>query len=280
MKVTRGACFAGVNDQAFLIHIMTNGAPIPAALNPRVELLLRGLLARDRHPRWGWTQVREWLDGESPLAPEAAQDVADAESKRGITLGGRRYATAKTFALAAAQGATWDEALDLFRTGALATWAEEAGLTPAQQAEMSQISRLEDTSDDLKLALTLKVLNPALPLSARGEIVTPGWLLDHPAEGYDLIAGPAPQWLADKDAELWLARLRRRADTVRHRAKHLEIELNEDELRIHLLSTSPSRLAAVWAERRRLLPDTDHAGLAAILERRQTTDEDYIPCRC
>lgn len=275
-KVTRGACFAGVNDQAFLIHIMTNGAPIPAALNPRVELLLRGLLARDRHARWGWTQVREWLDGESPLAPEAAQDVADAESKRGITLGGRRYAAAKTFALAAAQGATWDEALDLFRTGALATWAEEAGLTPVQQAEMSQISRLEDTSDDLKLALTLKVLNPALPLSARGEIVTPGWLLDHPAEGYDLIAGPAPQWLADKDAELWLARLRRRADTVRQRAKHLEIELNEDELRIHLLSTSPSRLAAVWAERRQLLPDTDHAGLAAILERRQTTDEDYI----
>ena len=275
-KVTRGACFAGVNDQAFLIHIVTNGAPIPSELNPRVELLLRGLLARDRHARWGWPQVRDWLDGESPPAPEVARDAAEAESKRGITLGGRRYAAAKTFALAAAQGATWGEALDLFRTGALATWAEEASLTPAQQAEMSQISRLEEVSDDLKLALTLKVLNPALPLSVRGEIVTPGWLLDYPTEGYDLIAGPVPQLLAEKDVELWLARLRRRADAVYERAKHLEIELNAEELRVHLLSTSPSRLAAVWADRRRLLPDTDHVGLAAILERRQTTDEDYI----
>ena len=42
------------------------------------------------------------------------------------------------------------------------------------------------------------------------------------------------------------------------------------------LSTSKSRLAAVWDERRRLLPDTDHPGLLAIVERRVTEEEDLI----
>src|SRR3546814_4655408 len=43
-----------------------------------------------------------------------------------------------------------------------------------------------------------------------------------------------------------------------------------------LLSTSKSRLASVWEEQRRILPDTDHPGLLAIVERRITEDEDLI----
>src|SRR5262249_44385612 len=41
-------------------------------------------------------------------------------------------------------------------------------------------------------------------------------------------------------------------------------------------SRSPARLRAMWEERRKLLPDTDHRGLAAIIDRRQTLDEDLI----
>jgi len=275
-QVTRGACFEGVNDQAFLIHVLTNGAPVPEDLDPRVDLLLRGLLARDRRERWGWAEVRQWLAGEAPPAPESSRGVPETRLRRAIGLAGRSYPSPTAFALAAAQAAHWDEARDLLVTGALATWAEDAGLEAGLQAELRQLGRLEEVSDDLRLALALKVLNPALPLTTRGEIVTPGWLLDHPEEGYALISGPAPDLLKRKDAELWLARLKTRAELIRDRARQLDIGLNEDELRIHLLSTSRSRLAAVWADRRRLLPDTDHAGLVAILERRQTTDEDYI----
>src|SRR5262249_12243475 len=46
--------------------------------------------------------------------------------------------------------------------------------------------------------------------------------------------------------------------------------------RLYLLSRSPARLRALWEERRKLLPDTDHPGLAAIIDRRQTLDEDLI----
>jgi primosomal replication protein N'' len=41
-RLTGGACFEGVNEQAFLIHVITNGVPIPEGLDPSLNLLLRG----------------------------------------------------------------------------------------------------------------------------------------------------------------------------------------------------------------------------------------------
>lgn len=274
-RVTAGACFAGVNDQAFLIHVLTNGAPIPGDLDPRVERLLRGLLTRDRQNRWGWSEICQWLAGETP--PIVAENAStEAQAAQSIMLGGRSYARAGAFALAAAQSSHWTEARDVFLSGALATWAEEAGLDAKLQIELRQLAHLETVSDDLRFALALKALNPAMPLALRGEIVTPGWLLDYPDEGYALITGPAPAMLQSRGAELWLSRLAQRAELVRARAGQLDLLVNEDELRVWLLCTSRSRLAAEWSEKRRILPDTDHPGLVALLERRQTTDEDLI----
>src|SRR5690606_28951951 len=56
----------------------------------------------------------------------------------------------------------------------------------------------------------------------------------------------------------------------------LDVDVAEDELRVHLLSTSAARLAALWEERRRLIPDAEHPGLASLIDRRQTAEEDLI----
>jgi primosomal replication protein N'' len=53
-RLTGGACFDGVNEQAFLIHVITNGVPIPEGLDPSLNLLLRGRHApfpECRHPQ-------------------------------------------------------------------------------------------------------------------------------------------------------------------------------------------------------------------------------------
>jgi primosomal replication protein N'' len=275
-QITHERCFEDVNDQAFLIQVVTNGAPIPEGLDPRLDLLLRGLLTIDRHQRWGWSQVQEWLEGGTPAvsAPRAHEDGTGC--RRSIRLGGTAFTDARAFALAAANASRWDEARQAFAMGALATWSEEAEFDETVQAELRAIARMEEVSDDFRLALALKILNPDLPLVARGEIVSPGWLLEHPDEGYALVTGQVPDWLAKRDAEPWLSRLKSRAGLVRERAKQLNVLLNEDEFRVHVLSTSRARLASIWADRRLILPDTDHPGLIAILERRKSADEDYI----
>src|SRR5258708_29082323 len=37
-----------------------------------------------------------------------------------------------------------------------------------------------------------------------------------------------------------------------------------------------ARLANLWEEKRRLLPDTDHAGVVSLVERRQSAEEDLV----
>lgn len=183
-------------------------------------------------------------------------------------MGGKSYGSATRFALAAAEAANWNEARDLLLKGGLTTWCQDAGLGVGLQKELTQLGQTVELSEDLRLALALKVLNPAMPMACRGEIITLGWLLDHPEEGYVLISGPAPDLLKQKNSEPWLSRLKARAEQTRERARQLGVTLSEPELQVNLLSTSKARLAAVWAERRRLLPDTDHPGLIALLERR------------
>ncbi len=278
-QVTGGACFDGIHPQAFLIHVLANGVALPDDLDPALRLLLRGLLARDRNQRWQWPQVQAWLNGEAVAAPaEGAEDAPEHDSgaSSAIELGGRRYRSPARFALAAAEAGHWDQAADHLRRGVVVTWAQDAALPAQRLSGLREVARHEGLEDDFRLMLALRLLNPEMPLILRGDIVTPGWLLQHPGQGYALLSGVAPDLLSRFDNEHWLVRLKTRAAQVRQRARSLEIELDEDSLRIHLLSTSRARLAALWEARRRLLPDSGHPGVLSLAERRLIGEEDLI----
>lgn len=275
-QLTHGACFEGIHPSAFLIHVLANGVALPDDLDSNLHLLLRGLLARDRHQRWQWPQVQAWLNGEAVHAPASTGNEADLAEGASITLGSRRFGKPSVFAIAAAQAEHWTEALDHLLRGVIVTWAEQAGLSPRLLAGLRQVVQHEGLEDDFRLMLALKLLNPEIPLIHRGEIVTPGWLLEHPQEGYRLLSGSVPDLLEQLQTESWLSRLKLRAENVRQRALHQHIALTEESLRIYLLSTSRARLAAEWQERQRLLPDTEHPGLLALAERRVIAEEDLI----
>ncbi|WP_207949535.1 AAA domain-containing protein [Luteimonas aestuarii] len=275
-QATQGACFEGIHPNAWLIHVLAHGVLLPDDLDPQLALLLRGLLARDRHQRWQWPQVRGWLDGEPVDAPAAAQAEQDVESGATLALGTRRFHTPRLFALAAAEEQHWPQALDHLLRGALVTWAEQTGLPPKALAGLRQVARHETLEDDFRLMVALKLLNPDIPLIHRGRIVTPGWLLEHPLDGYALVTGPVPDLLESLGSENWLWRLKTRAGLVRERAGHNDITLDEPQLRIYLLSTSRALLAAQWQERQRLLPDSEHPGIRTLSDRRLLAEEDLI----
>lgn len=275
-QLTQGACFEGINPHAFMIHVLSNGVPLPDDLPPSLHLLLRGLLARDRHQRWQWPQVKAWLDGEDVAAPSASITEKDNTDGAGIALGKRLYYKPTVFALAAAEADNWAQGRDHLQRGVLTTWSENAGVSAKTLAGIRQAMQLEAIDDDTRLMLVLKLLNPEMPLILHGNIVTPGWLLDHPLEGYDLISGPVPTFLERLEKETWLSRLKARAEQVRQRARAHNIELDEDAVRINLLSTSRARLSAIWEERRIMLPDSDHTGLLSLSERRTVGEEDLI----
>nr|WP_240493632.1 AAA domain-containing protein [Pandoraea sp. ISTKB] len=275
-QLTEGKCFEGVNPRAFLIHVLANGVTPPDDLDPSLHLLLRGLLARDRHQRWQWPQVKAWLDGKPVDAPASQATETDSAEGASITLGAKQYRKPSMFALAAAERENWEEARDHLCRGLVVTWAEHAGVLAKQLAGLRQAVLLDGVDDDWRLMIALKLLNPEMPLILRGEIVTPGWLLINPLEGYDLVTGAIPSFLERLQTETWLLRLQRRTDEVRNRAHNHAIELDEDMLRIAVLSTSRAQLAAQWDARRLLLPDSTHPGLLSLSERRIVSEEDLI----
>ena len=275
-QATAGACFTGVDDRAFQLHVVTRGVDVPAELDPALRLLLRGLLTRDPLKRWSWPQVQAWLAGEPVEASESG--AASSEESQGPTLRLQEkvFSRPELFALAAAEAQNWEEARTLTLRGAVSTWLEERGADPKLRSQVRQLASDEALSEDFRHALVLMAMNPSLPLTWMGDIVTPAWLLMHPEEGYALVTGKVSRHLEQMGREPWLVRMRVRAEAVRERAGLLKIDLDEDRIRVALLASSRANLEAERTALRRLYPDTDHAGLASIVERTRLTDEELI----
>lgn len=275
-QATSGACFEGTNDQAFRLHVVTRGIDVTPLIDPRVGLLLRGLLTRDPHSRWSGNHVRLWLRNEYVEVPDDERTIVGEGNGTEISLGGHDFTRADQFALAAAEPANWDDAQEMILNGVVATWLSGAQIDAKIQARFRRAVSNENLGSDYRHALALMAMNPALPLTIRGEIVTPGWLLTHPDDGYDIVTGEVGRQLEQFEQAAWIVALASRAEAVRDRAKLLEIELDESRLRVALLSTSRPNLEAEREALRRVYPDTDHSGLASILERPRLSDEDLI----
>jgi primosomal replication protein N'' len=188
-QATAGACFAGVHEKAFLIHVVTRGVDLPTDLEPELRPLLRGLLARDPLKRWCWPQVRAWLASEAVETPTES-DVGQGEPPGPtIVLAGRDFRRPELFALAAADAQNWEAARDLTLRGAVATWLDDRDTDRLIVANFRRLVSDERLSDDFRHALALMALNPSLPLTLKGDIVTPAWLLQNPVDGYGIITG-------------------------------------------------------------------------------------------
>jgi len=274
--VTDRRYFEGIDAQAFLIGVIANGPPIPRDLPPDIALLLRGLLARDRSRRWNWTEVSAWLDGQSPVAPES-ETVRPAILGPELNLGGVAHRTLSSYAVAASAAANWDKAREQLLRGVLTNIAQEMGASPQQLAMLRRIVRDESIIvDDWRLLVALKAINPDMPPVLQGAIISPKWLMEHPLDGYALISSQIPNLLHELDPDNWIYRLKTRESAVRVRAEHLGIDLDEDTLRVYLLSNSKSRRIAEWDKRRSIFPDSDHPGLLNLLERRSLGEDDLI----
>jgi hypothetical protein len=280
--LTDGACFEGVHDRAFLLHLVTRGIRLPDGLDPEWRPLLEGLLTRDHAKRWRAAQAQRWAAGERDI-PTFYESGPEAVSA-GLPLiaGGQRFTRPADFALAAADQPLWDEALGLFESGRLATWLRE--IDP-DDPRLAHVRRLQDDRSldlDQALALALAALNEDLPLCVRGEIVTPNSILADPARG-GLWLDAAPMRhlrLLRRDTDAWLVRLADRSDRVRSRARDLRLSLVEDRFQIMRLSPFAAALEAQWRSTRALFPDAAHPAIAALIERRLLSDEDLLLLLC
>ncbi|MBI1325738.1 DUF4011 domain-containing protein [bacterium] len=277
-KLTNGECFAGADDQLFMIHVITHGVTIPDDFPPRITNLLRGLLAVDRTERWQWKQVREWLHGNDVPVPDSRSKGAETTAGPSIRLGGRDIRDVVQFTLAAARAANWDEASGLLERGTIAGWGRELNVDSRTLSAMEQLTSRADVSSDFRLAIALQLLNSALPIICRESIVSPAWLLQDPERGFDLLSGPVPDLLIrfGIQSQAWLLQLAKRLDSVRRRAESLGIQLDDEQFRLCSVISSRAQLVAMWDSRRCLFADANVSGLCSVMDRRSFTEEDLV----
>jgi serine/threonine protein kinase len=277
-KITNGSCFAGADDQLFMIHVIAHGVTVPDGLHPRLSTLLRGLLTVDRTERWHWKHVQLWLRGEEvPVFQPASMGTAS-RSGPSIRLGGKEHYSVLQFSLAAARASAWDEACDLLERGAIAGWVRELNLESRILSALEQLTSQTDISSDFRLAVGLQLLNPALPIICKEAIVSPAWLLENAEAGFELLSGPVPELLQRFGllSQAWLLQLAKRLESAKKRVTSLSIQLDETQFRFCSVVSSRTQLSAIWGERRQLFPDANLPALSSIIDRRNYSEEDLI----
>lgn len=283
-QLTQGRCFSQIHDNAFLIQVMTNGVDLPDYLEPNLQLLLRGLLCRDRFLRWQWPQVSAWLEGKAVQAPQAVEADTQAQYHQ-VQFVGQQFSQPDAFAMVAGEQAHWDDAVQFLLRGELTSWLAKFDNSEEQLKQLQGIldnSNLQDgtakseINQDIKLTLALKILNPNMPFIYRGEIITPAWLLEQPVLAYALISEPLNQHIQAIDSQHWLVQLYHRQCLVRQRAEQQNILINEESVKLYLLITSTSQLAARWELLHSQFPDSHNESLQALLDRQNQQEIDYI----
>jgi len=80
--------FSGTSEQVVIHHLVTKGIEIPEQLPKKYQTLLRGLLTREKSKRWGYEQIKAWLDGIEDIPvyyeyqPEISVDTSETDLKR------------------------------------------------------------------------------------------------------------------------------------------------------------------------------------------------------
>lgn len=275
--VTGGRCFDGVNERAFLLHLVARGIDLPEDLSPRWRNLLEGLLIRNHDKRWRADQALRWVEGEANI-PTEPDPKGQADAGPAFQFAGQTLKSPIDFTYAAADAANWHEALAALDTGRLTSWLAQFDRYKSRLSVLRKIAADQKLSQDIKLALTLAAINEDLPLCVRGDFVLPNALLVDPVAGV-LWLSKAPQThlrRLDRPRDYWLLQLAERADRVRARAREARLEIDEERFIVLQLATSTAALEGRWNKQRSLFPDSTHPVLLGLIERSSLTDEDLL----
>ncbi|MGG6230311.1 protein kinase domain-containing protein [Tenacibaculum sp. SDUM215027] len=275
-QITKGTFFEGINDKAFMIHLVTRGVQIPEGIDERILLLLKGLLCRDTLKRWHWEQVEKWLNKEYVAPPIETTIGFNQKNEKTIQLGDASYTNVSYFALAAAEENNWEEGLALFTSGEISNWVKEILGEGKIAAIIRNLRSKEDIDLEWRFSLALMHLNEALPLTWRGQIIIPAWLLGNPTLASELIEGNIPNYLDTLSREKWLVNLKNRKLNVLQKAKSFDIELDDDKLKINALSTSRVRLKSELNLLRQIYPDAKNISLSDLMGDIRLSEEDLI----
>ncbi|MCL6580113.1 MAG: serine/threonine protein kinase [Firmicutes bacterium] len=118
-------------------RVLAQELPVPDSLPERLQVLIRGLLVKDRKYRWGAREITRWLAGQDVQVPEPPAPVELAPTpptgRTAFMFEGENYTA--TADLAAAMAEHWEEARKRLYRGHVREWVRTFDLDLANRLQ-------------------------------------------------------------------------------------------------------------------------------------------------
>jgi len=188
--------FAGLSEAVILHQLTTRSVSLEGVRDPRLRKLLRGLLLRDPAHRWGESEVRRWLSGDTTL-PDAVESGSIAHFANPYHLGPEICDTPGQLATALARH--WREGMADLASGQLLSWFRDVQRDQNAVRLLLDLRQDRTLSADRQLLALMLYLAPGMPPTWQGESI------ELPA----LLARANLALKGDGDAARWLDTLHR-----------------------------------------------------------------------
>lgn len=158
--------YHGLSKEAIILHKFKNKVVIPASIGKRLSMLIKGLTEFDSTYRWGYQQVKKWLNNEEVPLRDTDPSI-DIESRINV----KPYSFEKEMyykpeALAIAFGQNWESAKKHLYRGFVSEWVKQFG----QDIASDVMDCEEEKNQDLGVFKLIYTLNNQAPLIWKGQI--------------------------------------------------------------------------------------------------------------
>lgn len=153
--------FEGMSDMQILYQTINKTLDIPGSISPRMKHLIKGLTVKDRNNRWGYDEVKRWLEHEDVEVNE----VKNFKGYKPYNFNYNKYYGLDEISLAFAND--WDKAKKHLYRGLV-----EKNIVQYGEEYSVDIGEMKDATsdDDVAVFSMIYILNPHAPLCFRGHV--------------------------------------------------------------------------------------------------------------
>ncbi len=118
--------FSGLDTRVIMYTLSTKGVHVPDDLPDDYKLLLKGLLTRDPEKRWGYPEIRRWLNGERDIPFYYIYEERKAgQYEKPHPFNEKKYYSLEELVSAFVENEkTWKEAIEHINRGYITKWLE------------------------------------------------------------------------------------------------------------------------------------------------------------
>ena len=164
--------FKGLSDFSINSHLIEKPVDVSHIQDERWRKLCQGLLLRDSKKRWGESEIKQWLAGESPTLEV---DKTSLHTIRPYKFCKESYYTPQSLAVALAEN--WDDGVKRLIREDITPWIKDSLKDDDLFNDIKDIEEGITDDPDLKLLLAIAKLNPTLAPTYRQHSLTEEGLL-------------------------------------------------------------------------------------------------------